>query len=212
MRLPRPLVVGLLIVIPALMRASHFERSLIPMGALALFCGAHFRNRWLALSIPLASMLLGDVLIGLSHENAAYSFHATLPFVYACYALNVLFGMGLGRYWERLKVHRRHAAETQSFEHASTREPSPLITRVLPIAGATLAGALIFFFVTNFATWYFYDFYAKTWQGLGECYVAAIPFFTRGTLLADVLGAVLFFGGDYLLEGQFAEQPEAERV
>jgi hypothetical protein len=54
--------------------------------------------------------------------------------------------------------------------------------------------------------------YAKTWQGLVECYVAAIPFFTRGTLLADVLGTIFFFGGDYLLEGHVAEQPEAERV
>ena len=49
MRLPRPVVVGLLIVVPALMRDLHFERSLVPMGALALFCGAHFRNRWLAI-------------------------------------------------------------------------------------------------------------------------------------------------------------------
>lgn len=212
MRLPRPFVVGLLIVIPAVMRALHFERSLVPMGALALFCGAHFRNRWLAMTIPLASMLLGDVLIGLLHHDLSYSFHAALPIVYACYAVNVLLGMGLGRYWERLKADRRHAAETQSFEDQAAREPSPIATRVLPVAGATLGGALIFFFATNFATWYAYDMYAKTWQGLVDCYVAAIPFFTRGTLMADVLGAVFFFGGDYLLEGQAAEQPEAEHV
>jgi hypothetical protein len=212
MRLPRPLVVGLLIVVPALMRALHFERSLVPMGALALFSGAHFRNRWLALSVPLASMLLGDVLIGLFHHDMSYSFHAALPFVYGCYVLNVLLGMGLGRYWDRLKAYRRHVAETRPFEADSNREPSPVATRVLPVAGATLGGALIFFFVTNFATWYLYDMYAKTWQGLVECYVAAIPFFTRGTLLADVLGTIFFFGGDYLLEGHVAEQPEAERV
>ena len=39
------------------------------MGALALFCGAHFRNRWLAFRYPLASMLLGDVLLGLSNHD-----------------------------------------------------------------------------------------------------------------------------------------------
>jgi len=212
MRLPRPFVVGLLIVIPAVMRALHFERSLVPMGALALYCGAHFRNRWLAISVPLASMVLGDVLIGLLHHDVSYSFHATLPIVYGCYALNVLLGMGLGRYWDRLKAYRQHAAKTQPFENGPVREPSPIATRVLPVAGATLGGALIFFFVTNFADWYLFNMYAKTWQGLVDCYVAAIPFFTRGTLLADVLGAVFFFGGDYLLEGQVAEQPEAERA
>jgi len=212
MRLPRPFVVGLLIVIPAVMRALHFELSLVPMGALALYCGAHFRNRWLAMTIPLASMLLGDVLIGLFHHDMAYSFHALLPVVYGCYVLNVLLGMGLGRYWDRLKAYRRHVAQTQLFEGRPTREPSPIATRVLPVAGATLGGALIFFFVTNFADWYLFNMYAKNWQGLVDCYVAAIPFFTRGTLLADVLGAVFFFGGDYLLERDVAERSEAEHA
>ncbi len=192
MRLPRPFVVGLLIVIPAVMRALHFERSLVPMGALALYCGAHFRNRWLAISVPLASMVLGDVLIGLLHHDVSYSFHATLPIVYGCYALNVLLGMGLGRYWDRLKAYRQHAAKTQPFENGPVREPSPIATRVLPVAGATLGEALIFFFVTNFADWYLFNMYAKTWQGLVDCYVAAIPFFTRGTLLGGRSGRGLF--------------------
>ena len=82
----------------------------------------------------------------------------------------------------------------------------------MPVAGATLGGALIFFFVTNFADWYFFNMYAKNWQGLVDCYVAAIPFFTRGTLLADVRGAVFFFGGDYLLERDVAERSEAEHA
>ena len=84
---------------------------------------------------------------------------------------------GCGRYWDRLKANRRHAAETQSVENGPAREPSPVATRVLPMAGATLGGALIFFFVTNFADWYLLNMYAKTWQGLLDCYVAAIPFF-----------------------------------
>jgi len=211
MRLPRLVVIALLIVVPAVMRAIHFERSLVPMGALALFCGAHFRNRWLALAIPLASMLVGDVLIGLLHHDAAFSFHVILPIVYGCYALNVLMGMGLQKYWDRLKSQQRERGEATSGrgepEHASL-----LATRVLPIAGTTLAGAIFFFLVTNFADWYLFDSYAKTWQGLLNCYVAGIPFFSRGTLLADVLGSVLFFGGAYLIELHAARQPDTERA
>jgi hypothetical protein len=212
MRLPKLFVIALLILVPAVMRAVHFERSLVPMGALALFCGAHFRNRWLALTIPLGSMLCGDVLIGLFHHDVAFSFHAILPVVYGCYAFNVLLGMGLLRYWDNLRLRGRRPHDAAPVGGAADRSPSLLTTRVLPIAGTTLGGALLFFLVTNFADWYLFETYAKSWQGLLDCYVAAIPFFSRGTLLADIMGSVLFFGGDYLLEIKAAEQLEAERV
>ena len=151
-------------------------------------------------------MLLGDVLIGLFHHNLAFGVHQLIPVIYGCYALNVLMGMGLRRYWDRLKFSDRHADDVNS----PRREPL-LATRVLPIAGTTLAGAVLFFLVTNFADWYFFDTYVKSWQGLLDCYVAAIPFFRRGTLLADVIGSALLFGGDYLLQMHAAQQAEAER-
>jgi hypothetical protein len=212
MRLPKLFVIALLILVPAVMRAIHFERSLVPMGALALFCGAHFRNRWLALTIPLASMLCGDVLIGLLRHNVAYSFHTILPIVYGCYALNVLMGMGLLRYWDNLRLRAGKQQSATPIGGEPDRAPSLLKTRVLPIAGTTLGGAILFFLVTNFADWYLFETYAKSWQGLLDCYVAAIPFFSRGTLLADIMGSVLFFGGDYLFEMKAAQQLEAERV
>jgi hypothetical protein len=213
MRLPRPVVIVLLIVVPAMMRAIHFERSLVPMGALALFCGAHFRSRWLALAIPLASMVCGDVLIGLWHHDTGFAFHQLLPIVYGCYALNVLLGIGLQRYWDRLKaLYPGRGAATAARGESERAAPSVLATRVLPIAGATLGGAVIFFLVTNFADWYLFNSYAKSWQGLLDCYVAGIPFFRRGTLLADVIGSALLFGGDYLLQLHAAEQTAAERA
>jgi len=216
MRLPRLFVVALLILVPAVVRALHFERSLVPMGALALFCGAHFRSRWLALAIPLASMICGDLLIGLLHRDSAFAFHKLLPIVYGCYALNVLLGIGLQRYWERLKSSQEERGDVTAAgrgrERAAPSLRTTLTTRVLPIAGATLGGAVIFFLVTNFADWYFFDMYAKSWSGLVDCYVAAIPFFRRGTLVADVIGSALLFGGDHLLQLYAAEQPEAERA
>ena len=78
-----------------------------------------------------------------------------------------------------------------------------LATRVLPIAGATLGGAVIFFLVTNFADWYLFNSYAKSWQGLLDCYVAGIPFF-RNTLLGDAFYSALLFGGFALAERKFS--------
>lgn len=56
------------------------------------------------------------------------------------------------------------------------------------IAGASLVGSVLFFIVTNFGVWLVGDggVYPKTWAGLVECYVAAIPFF-RHTVLGDII-------------------------
>lgn len=67
--------------------------------------------------------------------------------------------------------------------------------RTLPvIIGSTLASSLLFFFVTNLAVWIFQEtMYPKTFQGLMECYTAAIPFF-RNSLMGDIFYSSLFFG------------------
>ena len=72
---------------------------------------------------------------------------------------------------------------------------------------------LFFFLVTNFADWYFFDTYAKTGRGLLDCYTLAIPFFRRGTLLADVLGSASSSSGPRpIFEMHAAREAEAERV
>ena len=89
MHVPRPLVICLLIVAPAFLRMLTFEWNVVPIGALALFCGAQFRNRSLAFAIPLLSMLLGDVLLAIdTRDPQHYLFHAQMPFVYGCYAVS----------------------------------------------------------------------------------------------------------------------------
>ena len=65
---------------------------------------------------------------------------------------------------------------------------------IIRIGGATLAGALQFFLVTNLGVWAFLGTYPHTVAGLGACYLAGIPFFWN-TLAGDALYATLFFGG-----------------
>lgn len=73
----------------------------------------------------------------------------------------------------------------------------------------TLTGSFLFFFITNFGVWGFAPLYAKTWSGLMQCYVMAIPFF-RNTLLSDLFFVGVLFGayevstyfmGKYVKEG-----------
>ncbi len=81
----------------------------------------------------------------------------------------------------------------------------------LTIAGGALAGAVLFFVVTNFGVWAAGTLYPKTTAGLAECYGAAIPFF-RNMLLADLFHAALLFGCVALAEKRFPRLREPELV
>jgi hypothetical protein len=66
--------------------------------------------------------------------------------------------------------------------------------RPLPVVGATLFSSVLFFVVTNFGVWIMGpEAYPKTWGGLVECYVAAIPFF-RNTVFGDLVYTGVLFG------------------
>jgi len=58
---------------------------------------------------------------------------------------------------------------------------------------AAVAGAILFFVVTNFGVWALGSYYPKTVAGLTECFVAAIPFFWN-TLISDLFYATILFG------------------
>jgi len=61
------------------------------------------------------------------------------------------------------------------------------------IGGGVFFSSALFFLVTNFAVWVFSPWYAKTFTGLVQCYVMALPFF-RNSLLADAFYGFMFFG------------------
>jgi hypothetical protein len=64
----------------------------------------------------------------------------------------------------------------------------------LKLAGASVAGSVLFFAVTNFGVWARDGLYAHTMAGLAECYVAAIPFF-QNAIVGDLFYTAALFGG-----------------
>jgi hypothetical protein len=71
----------------------------------------------------------------------------------------------------------------------------------LRIGATSLFSSLIFFVISNLAVWAAYrTLYAATWQGLVNCYVAAIPYF-RHTLAADLVFTAIFFSIPVLVRG-----------
>ncbi len=80
----------------------------------------------------------------------------------------------------------------------------------LKIGGATLAGSVLFFLITNGAVWVFGSMYPHTLGGLIACYAAGLPFF-RGTLLGDIFFTAVFFGL-YELARKYVEIPLKQKL
>src|SRR5882724_13354331 len=82
----RGAAIAMMIVLAAILRIVPHPWNLAPIGAMALFSGAMFRNRWIAFLLPLASLFAGDLFVG---------FHKLILIVYASFAISVAIGRWL---------------------------------------------------------------------------------------------------------------------
>ncbi len=138
-----------------------------PVSAAALFAGYLFRSRRVALMVPLLILLVSDRLIG------GYDLWLMLV-VYSCLSLPVLFRGALRR--------------AIRFGGGAAQAASG----VLALLGCTAVCSVIFFVATNFACWVVTPWYPRSWAGLWECYISALPFF-RYTLAGDMFFASAAF-------------------
>jgi hypothetical protein len=79
------LLIGLILAATAMRLLPH-PSNFTPIGALALFAGAHFDDKRWAFLVPLAAMFLSDLVIG---------FHAQMPIIYGAFAVIVALGFWL---------------------------------------------------------------------------------------------------------------------
>jgi len=101
-------------------------------------------------------------------------FHRLMPFVYASFLVSVALG-----FWLRGKK-------------SASR-----------IGGATAAGAIQFYLITNFGVWAMsIGNYPKNFGGLAACYLAGIPVFWN-TLAGDSFYVALLFGAMALAEKRY---------
>lgn len=99
-------------------------------------------------------------LLSLLVSDLVLGFHSTMLFVYLPFVWMVVMGWSL----------------------RETKSPIRLVT-------ASLVTSSVFFLVSNFGVWMTGGMYLPTWQGLADCYVAAIPFFGN-----QVMGDLFFSG------------------
>ncbi len=179
-------------------QAAGFLWNFSPLTALFLFGGAQFAERRWAYLAPLAAIFVSDVAIGLLLGDMSKGLHPTIPVIYGSYLLIVWMGTQL-----------RKIQANQSSAPVGVADGSPVhrwqaaLLFLLTVAGAGMTGEVVFFAVTNFATWAVQTgYYPHTAAGLLQCYVAGIPFL-KHALVSTPIFAVALFGGSALAEAWY---------
>jgi hypothetical protein len=150
-----------------------------PIEAVALFGGAYFAKRAWAVAVPLLAMLASDLVLGLVNGGIYMDYFLNAHFVsiYACIVLCTLLGFGLrGR------------------------------ANGMTVLASSLAGSVLFFLVTNFATWMGADPHVSSVcsSGLPACYIAGLPFF-QWTVLGTLFYSAILFGGFALMRSRIPQ-------
>jgi hypothetical protein len=110
------------------------------------------------------------VFLTLFLSDRALGFHSTMPYIYFSFGLIVMIGY---KFKSNISLYR------------------------LPII--SMATSLLFFLISNFGVWMIGFLYPKTINGLGLCYLAALPFL-RNQILGDLTYGILLFGLFYFME------------
>ena len=175
----RTLIVMGAVLLAALTRLIPHPPNFAPITAMALFGAATLTDRRLGILTPLLALFVSDMCIEVANRlgwMTSWGIYSGMWFMYLANLLIILLGL-------LLRKHRTAPA----------------------IAGATLAGSVVFFLVSNFGVWAFDGLdisgnpYPHTMEGLISCYTAAIPFF-KYTVLGDVFYSTALFGGFALAE------------
>lgn len=145
----------------AMMRLIPHWPNFTPITAIALFGGTFLKRKDLAFLVPVAAMLLSDLVIG---------FHSTMFTVYITFIAIVAMGLVLK---SRLTV--------------------------VNTLTASLSASVVFYLVTNFASWTSGLMpYPMNVAGLMQAYIAGLPFFFNG-ILGDLFYTSVMFGAVYLV-------------
>ncbi len=183
---PRPFVLAAIILAAGLFRlltASGTLTSLTnftPLGAMALFGGCYYQDKWKAYLMPLLTLWLTDIILNrflFFHEWVF--FYSGFAWVYASFALMVL----IGHYIKRVSV------------------KSVLISAI--------AGAVVHWLVSDLGVWLGGGTdittglpYTRDWHGILMCFYLAIPFM-KNLLIGNLVFSAIFFGVFELLQKRF---------
>tara|TARA_B100000029_G_scaffold90547_1_gene80339 strand:- start:39 stop:599 length:561 start_codon:yes stop_codon:yes gene_type:complete len=156
-----------LLIIGVVGRLVPHPPNVTPIIAIALLAAHAFKNKWIAILIPLTGMWISDLIIN-NYLYAGYYdkfvfFSNGSLWIYGAILLAVLIG----------KVLIRNIKLSTVFL-------------------SSFSASFFFFIITNFGVWLSNMMYPKSLLGLIECYTLAIPFFGNA-LIGDLIYSVALF-------------------
>ena len=142
-----------------------------PIGAMAIFGGATFAQRWKAIMFPLATLLVSDLLINTLVFHGRFGImYGGWYWIYGAFALLVLVG--------RFVVKNITAGN---------------------VLLAAVAGSLLHWLLADFSVWMSggtdlrtMQPLARNWQGLMQCYLQGLPYFKNFLLGTTVYSCIMF--------------------
>jgi hypothetical protein len=181
-----------IIVSAVLMRLVPHIPNFAPLAAGALFAAAYLPKKYV-LIVPLVAAIISDYMLlyispfstpalNFSHvQPLSALFNGTTVYVWGSFMICGLLGLLLRK--------------KQS---------------VLRVGGVSLLSSVQFFLITNFGVWAA-GAYSRGIGGLGESYIAALPFL-RWTVLGDLFYAACFFGIYALVTNQLHQKTRSEAL
>jgi hypothetical protein len=183
---PRPFILAAIILAAGIFRLITASGTLTPfanftpLGAMALFGGCYYQDKWKAYLLPLTTLWLTDIILNrflFFHEWVF--FYGGFAWVYASFALMVLIG--------------------QFIKKVSFKS----------VVLSAVAGALIHWLISDFGVWLGGGTniltglpYTRDWQGLMMCYYLALPFL-KNMIIGNFVFSAVFFGSFELLQTRF---------
>jgi hypothetical protein len=138
--------------------------------AAVALCGAAYLPKRFAIALPLVGLVVSDAVLDLFHYHLPLLSFEIVP-RYAALGIISMMGMALrGR------------------------------ARLLPLLGASFAGSVIFFVITNTGSWIAAPEYAKTFAGWVQALTTGLPgypptwWFYSHTLMGDLFFTGIFAG------------------
>ena len=163
-----------LVVIGILGRVIPHPYNFTPMTAIALLSAHAFKNKWVAIGIPLISFWMSDIII----NNFIYNMSSNVVIFYE------------GFYWQYIS-YALIIFLSSKYNHKKIN--------IKKISFLVISTSAIFFVITNFGFWLTSGLYNHSIAGLFICYVNAIPFF-EGTLLGTIFYTPIFISLYYFLQ------------
>ena len=92
----RNIVLILMIIAAMAMRLVSYKYQTLsnftPIGAIALFGGAYFTDKWKAYIVPLAALFVSDIFINYLYTSKWVIYYSGSIWMYGCFAIMVLIG------------------------------------------------------------------------------------------------------------------------